>query len=283
MKDTLSDIEKHEFENSLKLIYARCDEALGKIQSAIKNYSHLFVFSLHGMGPNTNRSQILEGMVDKVLGRDSQKNSGILLQIRNSIPLTFRNRVKAMMPPDIQDYLTLFWRNKPLSDYGEIIPIEMDLQGFIRFNLKNREKGGILNESEYDDYCLKITEGFYGFKNIETDNSIVQDILLAKDIYGEIPYDSYIPDIIVKWVQTPIDNTNKFVSEKFGEVQWTTPGITVDGRSGNHMPEGFMIVDGKGIDNSIKLSNAHILDIAPTIYKLFDLQKPANMTGRPLF
>lgn len=283
MKDALSETEKHEFENSLKSIYSRCDEALGRIQSAISNYSHLFVFSLHGMGPNTNRSQIIQEMVNKILGINTNNNSGILLQIRNSIPLTFRNKVKAMMPPNIQDFLTLFWRNKPQGEYGEVIPIEMDLQGFIRFNLINREKGGIINKSEYDDFCLKIIEGLYDFKNVEMGESVVQDILLAKDIYGEVPYDSYIPDIIVKWVQTPIDNASKFVSEKFGQVQWTTPGYTVDGRSGNHMPVGFMIVDGENINKSLKLTNPHILDLAPTIYNLFNIQQPANMTGKPLF
>ena len=139
--EDLSEIQRNEFENSLKLIYSRCDESLGNILASIKQYSYLFVFSLHGMGPNTNRSQILQEMVNKILGLNTQNNSpGILQQIRKLIPLGLRNRIKAGLPWNVQDFLTLYWRNKPNWDSFEIIPIEMDLQGFIRFNLKNIHK-----------------------------------------------------------------------------------------------------------------------------------------------
>jgi len=65
--ETLSEIEKYQFENSLKLIYSKCDEALGKILSSIKNYSYLFVFSLHGMGPTLGKNFSLNISIFKII------------------------------------------------------------------------------------------------------------------------------------------------------------------------------------------------------------------------
>ncbi|HLD94743.1 MAG TPA: hypothetical protein VI703_11135, partial [Anaerolineales bacterium] len=60
------------------------------------------------------------------------------------------------------------------------------------------------------------------------------------------------------------------------------PGRNPEGRSGNHFPEGFLIATGKGIKEGA-ISDAHILDLAPTILNLLGQPVPDLMEGKVLF
>jgi bisphosphoglycerate-independent phosphoglycerate mutase (AlkP superfamily) len=60
------------------------------------------------------------------------------------------------------------------------------------------------------------------------------------------------------------------------------PKLNLDGRSGNHSSEGFLMAAGKGIPHNSKVERGDILDLAPTVFALLGADKPIQMCGKSL-
>jgi bisphosphoglycerate-independent phosphoglycerate mutase (AlkP superfamily) len=60
------------------------------------------------------------------------------------------------------------------------------------------------------------------------------------------------------------------------------PERNLDGRSGNHGPEGFLLAIGSNFLPNSQIEDGDILDLAPTIYALLGAQKPIQMVGNSL-
>ena len=92
---------------------------------------------------------------------------------------------------------------------------------------------------------------------------------------------SALPDLIVRWADSPAAAHRAIRSPLFGEIPWPTPGRNPEGRGGNHRPEGMLITAGPGVRRG-PIGKAHILDLAPTILKLLGQPVPAEMEGKLL-
>jgi predicted AlkP superfamily phosphohydrolase/phosphomutase len=156
-----------------------------------------------------------------------------------------------------------------------------DTQGWVRINLKGREALGIVKPgAEYDGLCQQIGEGLKTFVDADTGEPIVKDVFRPHQVYeGEQLAD--LPDMVVRWAESPASMHRAVSSPKFGVIPWPTPGRNPEGRSGNHRPQGMFIAVGPGINAGI-LPKAHILDLAPTVLSLLDQPIPVEMEGRPL-
>jgi arylsulfatase A-like enzyme len=52
--------------------------------------------------------------------------------------------------------------------------------------------------------------------------------------------------------------------------------------NGSHRPEGVLIVAGPGTQRGVRLEQAHIVDVAPTLLHLLGAELPGHMDGRVL-
>jgi predicted AlkP superfamily phosphohydrolase/phosphomutase len=291
IKGDYTDEEEIQFKSALKEIYKSCDEAIGKIISAANDDVIVIVFSLHGMGANMTLSdKILPQMISNILnGRKTEKKEekiNLIKKIRNSIPLELRSGIRKMLPFRLQDKMTAYWRMGKINySNTKAISLVADHQGYIRINLKGREKAGIVNQGEeYEQLCKKIIEGINSFKDEDTGEPAADKVLKSDKIFNNGSAFENLPDILVNWKLKPSAKMKKVKSEFYGEIEWPTPGQNPDGRSGNHREEGFLIAAGKTasvkVKSSLILNRNHIIDLAPTFLSMLGLEIPKKFEGK---
>ena len=278
--------EREQLSRSLRDVYVACDRAVGEILQAAHTPATVIVFSLHGMGPNNSRSEILSSMLSRVLGTKTERRGlGTLGRLRTMVPQNWRHGVKRRLAPSLQDRLTTFWRMSGIDwRTTRIISLCMDLQGYIGINLKGREAQGVVElGEEYENLCHTIMEGLRTFSDADSGELLVKDIMRGSEFCPGESTRAYLPDLLVRWTESPAVGHRLIASPTYGSIPWPTVGLSPDGRSGNHRPEGFVLAAGSGIPRGIDKRNAHILDLAPTVCALLKVPIPNSMTGSPLF
>src|SRR3989339_8778 len=286
VKGEFSENQKLQFKNSLKDIYQSCDEAIGKIMECVSDDTTVLVFSLHGMGANINLSdKMLPQMISNIMtGKKetaSKENNSYIKKLRNLIPLELRSNLRKLLPYWLQDKMTAYWRMGKIDwSATKVFSLVADLQGYIRINLAGREKEGIVGEGdEYNQLCNKISEGLKTFKDVDTNETIVDSINRKDQLFNKGNGFNNLPDLLIKWKSKPAASYRKIVSTEFGELEWPMPGLNPDGRSGNHRPEGFLIAKGKNYAAGSAIENKHIIDLAPTILKHLGIPKLNGLEG----
>ncbi len=287
IKGKYTETEKEEFKNSLRDVYISCDEAVGEIIKNAGEGVDVFVFSLHGMGVNTTiTDKMLPVMISNILyGKkvSGQNGSGsIMKKVRDLIPLELRSNLRKLLPMTLQDKMTAYWRmgNKDWSK-TKVFNLVADLQGYIRINLKGREKAGVVEEGEeYDKLCNELYKGLLSFKDAVTNEPVISSIKRKDELFVKGKGFDNLPDLLVQWKDKPASSYSKIVSDEFGEVEWPMPGLNPDGRSGNHRPEGFLLASGKNIKVNSLLKNKHIVDLAPTILNILGVSMPQESDGK---
>jgi len=280
--------ERAQIEDALRQVYIGCDDAIGRLCEAAGPDATVMVFSVHGMGENTCRTELLDEMLDRVLtGRSAPHapagGTGLIKRLREKVPVSWRHELKRRLPQAAQDGLTAFWRTGG-KDWSRTRALSLlaDLQGYIRINLKGREAQGVVEPGgEYESLCARISDGLATFRDADTGEPVVSAIGRPRELFGDGERVERLPDLLVKWCATPSAQHRAIVSEQFGTIAWPTPGHAVTGRSGNHRPEGFLVAAGPGIGTA-SLDGAHIMDLAPTVLALFGVPTPSHMKGRPI-
>lgn len=279
-----STIAGHEkaLSHALKEVYVACDEALGRIRAAAPQHARIVVFSLHGMGTNTSRVGILPEMLARILGENTALPSSVRIgRLAQSwlerVPVEWRHAAKKRLPSTIRDWLTEKWYMGG-SDVStqRAFSLVADLQGYIRLNVRGRERNGLVEPGEeLDLLCDQIQAGLRSFVDADTRGPIVDEIIRVEQACAPAKRFQLLPDLVVRWTETPA-NHRAVMSADFGVVPWPVPGKQPDGRSGNHRDEGF--VAGLGMIEP----QAHILDLAPTFLSCLTVRPPEIMAGRSL-
>jgi predicted AlkP superfamily phosphohydrolase/phosphomutase len=287
LKGEPSSGERTALADALRQVYIACDTAVGRIVEAAGEGALTLVCSLHGMGPNTSRVEVLPEMLARVLGGGppaAPKRTSLLHRARALVPNQWRHAVKSRLPVAIQDRLTAFWRTggRDWSRTRAFCQLA-DLQGYIRINLSGRETAGIVAPgAEYDALCREIIEGLESFTDVDTGERVVLEVGRAAAIYPDGARVSGLPDLIVRWATSPAAEQRAIVSPRLGRIDMPSPGTNPTGRSGNHRPEGFVIAVGAGFAPGGSIDGGHIHDLAPTVRAAFGLPLPEGMRGSAL-
>jgi len=281
-----SDIELAEFDDSLRQVYIAVDKAIGKMFSVLDEQTAVLIFSLHGMGLNTSRTELTKEILGKVLENQSSSTGpaadSLTRRLRKLLPVDFRNYVKTRLPLSIQDRLTVFWRVSGIDwKNTKAFALFGDLDAYVQINLCGRESSGIVEPGkEYDELCATIAAGFKSFVDEDTGECIVDSVEMSRDTYPTGKFRDNLPDIIIHWAKTSAARHRRIVSPRFGSIEWPTPGYHPQGRSGDHERFGFLIT--KGFEPARELDNASIIDLAPTVYDLLGVEPPDDFEGRSI-
>lgn len=278
--------ERRELEGALKSIYMACDAAVGRAVRAAGSAATVLVFALHGMGPNVSRADLLGQMIQRVLAGAAATDSASLLQrARRLVPAAWRSTLKSWLPYELQDRLTQFWRTGGLDwDTTRAFPLLCDLDGYVRINLRGREAAGIVEPgAEYEELCAALADGFRSFVDADTGRPVVDAIARPDDLYADGARRAALPDLMLRWSDTPAARHRVVHSPRHGDIRWPVPGRHPQGRSGNHRPDGFLIAAGAALGHACAMPEPHILDLAPTALHLLGHEQPSQMRGRPLF
>ena len=272
---------------ALRQVYRTCDEAVGRLVEAVGDDTAVLVFSLHGMGPNTSRLEVLPAMLHAALEGRAPREADlrpILQRIRRVLPLEFRHRLKHSLPRTWQDRLTTFWRTEPGGFAGRrAFCLNADLQGYIRLNLRSREAAGTVEPGrEAERLLARIAEGLRSFRDADTGAPLAADVVRCEEAFAAGRRRDLLPDLVVLWTDQPASRHRAIRSDSLGAIRWPTPGRNPDGRAGNHRGEGFLLAAGAGFQENIDAGCADIRDLAPTVCALLGVPPPWPMEGRPL-
>jgi predicted AlkP superfamily phosphohydrolase/phosphomutase len=276
--------DQEEFSHALRDLYVACDAAVGRLVKTAGDDVTKLVFSLHGMGSNTDRHMLLQKMLDKILC-EKKSRTGLLKRLKEFIPGEARIKITSNSFTHLLYKLYQFTSKKQEDsknyDRTPAFSLISDQPGYIRINLKGREASGIVNPGqEYDNLCSRIIEGLNTFVDYDTGKPVVENIFTSEQLFKQGSRMDNLPDMMVRWSSEPAANHKAIVSDRYGIIPWVTPGRNPSGRSGNHRSTGFLIANGHYIKPGVKIVGAHILDLAPTICALLEAPKPWNMCGK---
>jgi predicted AlkP superfamily phosphohydrolase/phosphomutase len=150
-------------------------------------------------------------------------------------------------------------------------------EGYVRLNVRGREKDGIVDAADYEAVCREISAELHRLTDARTGKPAVKRVVRTRvgpdgpAVDGERPSDA---DLIVVWEGVPIDVVDHPAAGRIGPVPFK--------RSGSHVHRGFLMAAGPGVPAGERLPEAHALDIPPTILALLGAAIPAHFDGRPL-
>jgi predicted AlkP superfamily phosphohydrolase/phosphomutase len=136
---------------------------------------------------------------------------------------------------------------------------------------------------DYDQLCSAIIKDLETFVDADTGEPVVEQVVRSDELFKSGPGLKYLPDIIVRWAFSPSANQRAIVSNRYTSLSISAPKRNLDGRSGNHSSEGFLLAVGSGIPHYSQIENGNILDLAPTICALLGAHKPVQMRGNSLW
>jgi predicted AlkP superfamily phosphohydrolase/phosphomutase len=147
-------------------------------------------------------------------------------------------------------------------------------EGYVRLNLRGREKSGIVDPADYGRVCDEIETLVRQVRDARTGRPIVHDIVRPRGSADAV--DPKLPDadLLIRWAARPAD----VVDSPLGRI-----GPMPFQRTGSHVERGFLVACGPGMSPEAAPPSGHALDLAPTILALLDAPVPPYLEGKPLF
>ena len=146
--------------------------------------------------------------------------------------------------------------------------------GYIRINVRGREKEGIVLPSEYDLFCDQLSRHLKALRDARTGKPLIAEIVRTR--HDPLAADSNLPDpdLIVFFEPWPVDVVDSPTFGRIGPIPYA--------RTGGHANRGFAIVRAPDYRAGSMLAERHVRDLAPTILTLIGARLPAYMEGAPL-
>jgi hypothetical protein len=278
--------EQAELSHALRDVYVACDAAVGSWSTGGAGTT-LLVFSpawaRTRAAPTSCRPCSTGFSPGRTSGRAVERTS-LVKRLLALFPREWRHSVKLLLPSSWQDRLTVFaLLGRTNWATARAFSLIADIQGYVRINLRGRESPGLVAPGEeYDRLCAEICEGLATFVDADTGEPVVASLMRIDRLFAHGTRRDHLPDLIVRWAESPAAGHRAVVSPRHGSIPWPTPGRNPDGRSGEHRPEGFVLAVGDGIRPASRIENAHILDVAPTVCSLLGVPTPPRMCGTKL-
>jgi len=210
-----------------------------------------------------------------------------VMLLRRYLPVEWRRRLKR--------YRGLQGRVRSLVassgiDWGRTQAYTRNVQG-IFINLKGRQPEGIVEPGkEYDELCCRISDELLALRDPDNPQARIVDRVLRKEEVFSGPYVDMAPDLYICWTDdaylarfdrdTPDDSI--FQSPTPSEWEDVLPTQTIGVHAATHQRDGILMAWGTAIEPGTEVQDAHIMDLAPTIFYFLDEPVPAHMEGKVL-
>jgi predicted AlkP superfamily phosphohydrolase/phosphomutase len=233
-------------EHVIEDLYARMDEMIGRIRSRLNEKSALIVMSDHGFKPFRRGVNLNNWLF---------RNGYLVLESGSNGNREWLGGVD--------------WKKTRAYALG---------LGGLYLNLKGREAEGIVAPGvEAKALKRELAGKLTGLTDDELGNRAINTIFDREDIYGG-PYTENSPDLIVGY---SVGYRASWDSVK-GIVGSTVFEDNNKAWSGDHCIDPAMVPGVIFCSHRLNRSDPAIWDIAPTALRLFGIQPPAHMDGRPL-
>ncbi|MFP5320916.1 MAG: alkaline phosphatase family protein [Acidimicrobiia bacterium] len=272
--------------SALEDVYVAVDAAIGRVLTALPEGGDLMVISPVGMDVNTSRADLLPEMLQAILDPSptqvddaSAGAPSSIWRLRAALPSGLRAKVANALPEKVALDLTARLEMRGM-DWSQVRAFAhpAENQGYIRLNLRGRERDGIVDPADADALMDEIAAGIESFRELDG-SPAVKSVEKVRDLFGTGDRAHQLPDLIVKWVDTPATHLEGLRSERFGTVRRHGVG---SGRSGNHTEGDAWALVVPGSSSHATLSRRPRLeDVAATAAALAG-EDTSDMVGEPL-
>jgi predicted AlkP superfamily phosphohydrolase/phosphomutase len=271
-------------EDTLADVYAAADAAIGRILEALPDGADIILFSALGMGPNTSCVDLLPDMLTSVLSgrRTTTSTNSVsanpIWRLRAAVPTWARASIANALPRRaVLGVISRLEVRAPDWSQVRAFTLPSDGIGYIRLNLRGRERDGVVHEAEVRALEEQIVEGLLSFRAADGRRPIAAVERLA-DVQPHAAQAEMLPDLMVRWSVSPATQLDRFVSPEFGEVHRVGGG---SGRSGNHTDDAWAVVIPGATGQRGQARPGSVLDIAATICAVFGVDR-SGISGEPL-
>jgi len=231
--------ERELLQGALEDVYAAVDAAFGRVLAALPGDCDVIVASAVGMDVNSSRADLLPQMLEAVLrggprpvDDDGDGGAGAIWRLRAAIPTGARGAIAQALPDRVALELTARLELRGI-DWAQTAAFchPADNQGYIRLNVRGRERDGIVDPADAGELLRVIAEGLSTFCDPDGAPAVASVDRVAEHHVGERA--GQLPDLVVQWSERPATTLAGVRSPSFGDVLRRGTG---SGRSGNHTP-----------------------------------------------
>jgi predicted AlkP superfamily phosphohydrolase/phosphomutase len=267
--------------NALREVYRAVDDALGVVLDALDLAdTTVIIFSPHGMGPNHSKEYLTQVVVDRVNSKFMQGNQnaaarGIPLEqhslirsLRYRVPVRLQNAIARSVPLALRDFVI----DRSLTaghDWAQTpaIAVRGDVNGYVRLNLRGRERDGMLDSEGRRRYEDLLRDCMLSLRSAESGNPVVREVYKSEEKFPGGRHD-FLPDLIVAW------SDERPPLEVHSPMLGTIRGLDDTGPRGHHRSEGFMITLDPGLEHGTEASSMRVDEIAPMILRRLLTSQP---------
>jgi predicted AlkP superfamily phosphohydrolase/phosphomutase len=236
------------------------------------------------MGPNNSRSHLLPAMLKAVLterdlaNRQQKREGWSLWRVRAAVPTGIRAWVAHMIPDRLALELAARLELRGVQwDRTKAFMMPNDDAGYVRVNLRGRERDGIVEHHDMEPLLEQITKGLLTFHN-DNGSSTIRKIWRVSELGYAGPYQHHLPDLVVQWNDQVVSPLMGVRSAQYGEI--TSPGWGT-GRTGCHTGDAWaLVVPGRSKLRMLE-TPPHIVDIAATVCGVLGVDQE-GLRGEPL-
>ena len=266
-----------ELEGTVAEIYEAVDAAIGEILAALPDDADVIVLSPIGMGPFTSRADMLPELLEAVLGRrtNGAAAGSSIFRLRAAVPSSLRAAVASTLPASLVHELAARLYVKGVDwSRTRAVALPGEHNGYVRLNVRGRERDGIVEPAEVDELLDELAEGLATFRDDDGGEAIAA---VERPQVGEGPAAALLPDLVVRWADRPSEGVRALRSERFGEVRrHGTPGLT-----GHHREEAWAVVCPGASRLRALERTPRLVDVAATACALLD-GDASGIAGEPL-
>jgi len=157
----------------------------------------------------------------------------------------------------------------------------------IRINLKGREIQGTVSPRDYERVREEVAQLLQEVRDPETGKRIVRQVLWPEEIYGL--RDDRSADLLFELepgygaleLVMPTESVVDSFRSLDRELKFAAPTDEFE-FSGDHAPEGILLMKGERIRPGVRLRGARIVDVMPTVLHGMGLPLPEGLDGKVL-
>ena len=277
--------ESTPYEHAIRDGYRLVDQKIGLLMDQLSEDCTVLIMSDHGFGPLEKMVNLNIFLMEKGLLHLRDDKWTRLKSLAFKHGFTPRDAYRMVERIGLQNLATRVSKStrnqlvgKFLSfdsvDWQRTIAYSLGHVGQIYLNVAGREPQGIIEKPMYLEARHQVVEALRELVD-ETGQPMVSRFVYREDTYNG-PFAEMGPDIHLeldhyKTIAFPLFATN-------GQIITSQ----IRGDSGCHRNEGIFIANGPGVHKGVRLQDANIADLAPTILHLLGQSVPRVMDGRVL-
>jgi predicted AlkP superfamily phosphohydrolase/phosphomutase len=240
----------HRVSDLLRQLYGAIDVQIGRLLATVPADTPVAVFSLHGMRPARGIVTLLQPILEALgfAAASSQVPSGrqMLAEVKRLAPASLK-RAYYRLAPRTLTYRVAGEGIMPTLDWDRTraFALPSDQNGWVRVNLRDRERNGIVARADYDITRQELATALTELRSPAGEP-------LVGDVIAPSGPTQHVPDLIVHWSDAA-SRASARVAGLDLDVEAEAPTVT-----GQHTLAGFCIANALGESSGPRVRNADL-------------------------